>query len=170
MLKKLNRRHKAFVRYYLTVTNFNATQAYFKAFKGVSIESADTLGPALSNELLIKEYMRDLAEELGVDKLININFIVDKLLANIASAESLGKHSAVECSLRLLAQLKGLTKTETTVQTNVFTSKDLEAMKEKIKLGVKPDSTMPQITHYKPTTAREHTDPSPSTDELAKPL
>ena len=130
MLKKLNRRHKLFVKEYLT-NGFNASRAYEKVFK-CSYDVANTNGPALLKEPKIDSYISELSKTMDVSEFIDTKFICDKLLEVINKSFETGKYSATEACLRLLSQLKGLTKTDVSVTNTIVNAKDIDSIKQSL--------------------------------------
>ena len=130
MLKKLNRRHKLFAKYYLT-NGFNATQAYLRSFKCEN-STAQTNSAELMKDEKVKAYISDIAKTLDVSEMIDTKYICDKLLEVVEKSFATGKYSATEACLRLLSQLKGLTKTDVSVTNTIVNAKDIDSIKQSL--------------------------------------
>jgi hypothetical protein len=105
-----NQRHELFCRNLIegAQRGWSATDAYLKAgYKG-----EEGVARACASRLLTNENIKRRLEELNAPAVrkteITVEALLNKLEANIAGAEAKGQHGAVNGSIGLMAQLRGL--------------------------------------------------------------
>jgi hypothetical protein len=105
-----NQRHELFCRNLIegAQRGWSATDAYIKAgYKG-----EEGVARACASRLLTNENVKRRLEELNAPAVkktqITVETLLNKLEANIIGAEAKGQHGAVNGSIGLMAQLRGL--------------------------------------------------------------
>lgn len=125
--RELNPQQKIFVEEYLS-NNFNALQAYLKAYPNSSYESAMANAYHLkSKPYIVKEINRRLEERIGSKEEI-ANKILDKLMemAFAAKEDEIYTPSVVQKSIDLIQKQLGLVtnKLEAKVEQVIFKGED----------------------------------------------